>query len=94
MVAEVIRDAFSKRGGDITVHYDKDPVRLGGTANASEVLAIDFLTHIGAIEDGEHLTPDALVGRLGRALLESDDSLQEFVRHYAVIVNSKGKSKS
>jgi hypothetical protein len=88
-VAEVSRDAFSTRGDRITVHYDKDT-----PANASEVLGIDFLTGIGAIEDGARLTPDSLSERLGRALIASDDSLQEFVRRYAVIVNYGSREKS
>lgn len=74
---------------DVTVHYKKDT-----PTNASEVLAVNFLIEIGRIRDEERLTPEVLAERLGRALIASDESLQEFVRRYAVIVDARLKGRS
>jgi len=66
---------------NITVHYAK-----AEPTNASEMVAFDYLTRLGRLKDGQVVLPVDLTSMLGEALLESDASLTEFVKRYAVVL--------
>lgn len=75
------RPVSTEEGGTSKVIYLKDmPV------NASEVVAVHFLMEIGRLQEGESILPTRLAVMLGEALLESDDSLKQFVKRYAVVL--------